>query len=120
MKTRIAFGLLFVLVLSVVVNGCSSKPAVYNTFAQCLTDEGVTMYGTDWCSHCQNQKKAFGGSFELINYIDCDKQRDECILVGVKGYPTWEINGELYPGEQSLGRLASLAGCELVEDTIEE
>ena len=23
-----------------------------DNFAQCLTDNGVKMYGTDWCSHC--------------------------------------------------------------------
>ena len=117
MKTKIALGLLFVLDLSVVVSGCSTKPAVYNTFAQCLTDKSAIMYGTDWCSHCQNQKKAFGGSFELVNYVDCDKEREQCILAGVEGYPTWKVKQVLYPGEQSLGRLAALAGCELVEDT---
>ena len=116
MKTKIVLGLLFVLVLSVILTSCSVNPEPdvnYDTLAQCLTDKSATMYGTDWCSHCQNQKKAFGDSFELINYVNCDKQRDECILAGVKGYPTWGINGELYPGEQSLGRLTSIAGCEL-------
>jgi glutaredoxin len=69
------------------------------------------MYGTEWCSHCKNQKAAFGSSFEYVYYVDCDKDKDECIKAGVKGYPTWQINGENYPGEQSFERLAFLTGC---------
>ena len=32
------------------------------------------------------------------------------LLTHVKGYPTWEINGELYPGEKSLDELGELSG----------
>lgn len=81
--------------------------------AKCLTEKGVKMYGTEWCPHCQNQKKAFGDAFQLINYIDCDERREECINAGVKGFPTWEVNGSLYSGEQPLPRLAALAECEM-------
>ena len=31
----------------------------YDSFAQCLTDDGVKMYGAWWCPHCQSQKKLF-------------------------------------------------------------
>ena len=31
-------------------------------------------------------------------------------LFTCKGYPTWEINGELYPGEKSLDELGELSG----------
>ena len=62
---------------------------------------------------CQNQKKLFGKSFKFIDYIDCDRDRALCLSNGVEGYPTWKINGESYPGEQSLERLAQLSGCEL-------
>ena len=78
--------------------------------AKCLTEKGVKMYGTEWCPHCKNQKKLFGSSFQYINYTDCDKNRQECLSAGVQGYPTWEIDGQNYPGEQSLERLAQLSG----------
>ncbi|MBS3137116.1 hypothetical protein J4232_01660 [Candidatus Woesearchaeota archaeon] len=42
-------------------------------------------------------------------YVDCDKNRQECLSAGVTGYPTWKINGQNYPGEQSIGRLAQLS-----------
>ena len=80
----------------------------YDEFANYLTGQGVKMYGTEWCSHCQNQKKLFGNSFQYIDYIDCDKNKNECSIAGVTGYPTWSINGQNYPGEQSLEKLAQL------------
>ena len=32
------------------------------SLAQCLTEKEVIMYGTEWCSHCKNQKAMFGES----------------------------------------------------------
>ena len=75
------------------------------------------MYGTEWCSHCQNQKSLFGKSFKYINYIDCDRYSGECAEAGVEGYPTWAIDGNSYSGEKPLYALASLSGCELKEDS---
>ena len=85
----------------------------YDLLAQCLTEKGVKMYGAEWCGHCQNQKKAFGSSFQYVNYVDCDKDRDACVEAGVQGYPTWVIDGQSYPGEQDLSDLAAISGCSL-------
>jgi|SRR3989344_9612995 len=84
-----------------------------NEFAQCLTDSNLTMYGTLWCSHCQNQKKLFGKSFKYVNFIDCDRKSEICTLEKITGYPTWKINNTNYPGEQSFSRLSQLTGCVL-------
>ena len=115
MKLKIIFSFLFVLIVLSFLAGCSNKPGRYDSFAQCLTEKGVTMYGTEWCSHCQNQKKLFGRSFGNINYIDCDRDKNACLAAGVEGYPTWVIDGKTYPGEQRLERLATLSGCELTK-----
>lgn len=112
MNPKIIF-LLFALIILLAINGCSNKPGEYDALAQCLTEKDVVMYGTEWCSHCQNQKKEFGKSFQYIDYVDCDFQKSECDKAGVKGYPTWVIDKTNYPGEQPLYRLASLSGCEL-------
>tara|TARA_Y100000031_G_C8063697_1_gene311836 strand:- start:228 stop:557 length:330 start_codon:yes stop_codon:yes gene_type:complete len=98
----------FLLVLS----GCSSS-GDYDEFAQCLTENNIKMYGTEWCSHCQNQKAEFGDSFQYVDYVDCDQSQDQCLSAGIEGYPTWVISGEKYPGEQSLSYLSSLSGCEI-------
>jgi len=84
-----------------------------DSFATCLTDKGAVMYGTSWCGHCKNQKEMFGNSFKKINYVDCDARSDTCLAALVTGYPTWKINGQNYPGSQSLEKLRSLAGCSL-------
>jgi glutaredoxin len=115
MKPKLLFYFLFVLIVMTVLAGCSG-PGKYDSFAKCLTEKGVKMYGTDWCSHCKNQKSLFDKSFKYIDYVDCDWNRDECTRAGVRGYPTWKINGENYPGEQSFYELSSLTGCELFEE----
>ncbi len=119
MKQKIIFYFLFILIILVVLVGCSKGPGKFDAFAQCLTEKGVVMYGTEWCPHCKNQKKLFGDSFQYVTYIDCDRNRDECLRAGVEGYPTWVIDGENYPGEQPLYRLASLTKCEIGNGELE-
>ena len=92
--------------------GCSVA-GDYDAFAQCLSDNDAVMYGTEWCSHCQDQKASFGKSFRLVNFVDCDLNKAECVKQGIKGYPTWIINNERFSGNQPLYNLASYAGCEL-------
>jgi len=104
------------LILFLALYACTPDKT-YDNFAQCLTDEGAVMYGTEWCSHCQNQKKAFRDSFKYIDFVDCDKQKSVCGEAGIEGYPTWKINGQNYPGEKELDALASLSGCSLAEVT---
>ena len=103
--------------LMIFLVGCSrstkSGSGELDSFAQCLTEKGVKMYGTEWCSHCKNQKAAFGSSFQYVDYVDCDRSKQVCDSAEITGYPTWIIEGQNYPGEQQLNKLASLSGCEL-------
>ena len=104
------------IIFTLVVSGCSITGGTvvggkYDNLAKCLTTKGATMYGTEWCSHCKNQKKTFGSSFKYVNYVDCDRNPGKCDAAGVRGYPTWKVMGKNYPGEQKLSRLASLTGC---------
>ncbi|HIG94531.1 MAG: hypothetical protein QT05_C0049G0041 [archaeon GW2011_AR13] len=82
-------------------------------FAKCLNETGVKMYGTEWCSHCKEQKKLFGESFQFANYIDCDENKEICMTEGIQGYPTWKYEGKEYLGVQTLEFLSDLSGCEL-------
>lgn len=84
----------------------------YDTFAKCLTAKGAIMYGANWCSHCQNEKKAFGESFKFINYVECPQNPKQCLDAGVNGYPTWIFsNGKKLVGEQGLKKLSQASGC---------
>lgn len=91
----------------------------YDAFAQCLADEGYVMAGTEWCSHCAEQKKLFRGSFEDVlapagGYKDCDRNMQWCEEAGVEGYPTWITpEGDKLTGVQKLPTLARISGCEL-------
>jgi glutaredoxin len=90
-----------------------SAPGSHDDFARCLSEKDVVMYGADWCSHCQNQKRMFGSSFRYVNYVECPQNQEICTSAGVRAYPTWVINGTNYEGEQPLQRLSSLTGCPL-------
>jgi len=90
------------------------KAGEHDALAQCLSDNGVVMYGTDWCPHCQDQKRLFGASFKLVTYVNCDANKAACDAAGVEGYPTWVFPvGDALSGAQSLETLAARAGCEL-------
>lgn len=93
----------------------TSSPANI-ALAKHLTEVGAKMYGAYWCGHCQDQKQLFGKeAVQELNYIECDPkgknpQPNLCQSAKIKGYPTWEVNGQFYQGVQSLDQLAQLSG----------
>lgn len=95
-------------------NPVARVDANVETFAQCLTQKGAAMYGADWCSHCQNQKRAFGSAFKHVEYVQCPHNQQLCTEKGVTGYPTWLFpDGTRLTGEQTLEQLSRSSGCEL-------
>jgi len=110
------YTILGLLVIAVIVAFYSAsdkdEPGQHDDFARCLTQTGVQMYGTDWCPHCQDQKRLFGPSFKYVTYINCDLNREACDLAGVQGYPTWAFpDGSSVSGAQQLDILAARSGC---------
>ncbi len=101
--------------LIVFTNGCVSGNIIASKdkaeFAKCLTENNAVLYSAYGCSHCQNQKEMFGDEFQYINYVECTEKTTECNNAGVRGYPTWIINGQLLEGAQSFQTLAKLTGC---------
>ena len=90
----------------------SSKQAM--VLAADLESLNTRFFGAFWCSHCYDQKQALGKqAMSKIPYIECSRdgvnaQVDLCKSRKVPGYPTWEINGKLYPGEQALDELEEI------------
>ena len=76
-----------------------------------LSERGARFYGAYWCSHCINQKETLGKeAFGTIPYFECaedgaNSRRPECKAAGVQGYPTWQLDGKLFPGERDLDEL---------------
>lgn len=113
-----------IIVLSwfVLHGGESGENTPVAALAQCLAQKGATVYGAEWCPHCQNQKNMFGEAFKYISYVECPKNPAQCLAAGITGYPTWTFpstnsgqvaNGSRLEGEQELGKLAEASGCAL-------
>jgi len=96
-----------------------AEPGKYDAFAQCLKTSGATFYGAFWCPHCQDQKKQFGSSVDLLPYVECSTpdgqdQTQICKDKKIQGYPTWEFkDGSRLEGVASFADLASKSGCAL-------
>ena len=80
------------------------SPGKYDSFAKCLSEKGVVMYGEDWCKFTNAQKGMFGKSFKYVNYH---------VKQGLRVRPTWMIDGKSYETVQSFERLAELTGCKI-------
>jgi glutaredoxin len=98
----------------------STGPGQYDTFAQCLKDKGVIMYGAFWCPHCQRTKAMFGASSKYLPYVECSSpdgqsQLQVCKDKGIQSYPTWTFPGTTttLTGEHTLQEIAALSSCAL-------
>jgi uncharacterized membrane protein len=83
--------------------------------AKHLQETGAKFYGAFWCPHCQKQKATFGKeAMAFVPYVECSETDRRltvaCQVAGIKGYPTWDINGQRSTGEKSLTELADLSG----------
>lgn len=87
-----------------------------DVFAKCLAEKNIVMYGAEWCTHCKAEKDRFGSSFQYVKYVKCSDNTALCTEKGIEGFPTWEIEGKLYEGEQGLSKLSELSGCELPQN----
>ncbi|MCS6959219.1 MAG: vitamin K epoxide reductase family protein [Pseudanabaenaceae cyanobacterium SKYGB_i_bin29] len=83
--------------------------------ARHLQQQGVKMYGANWCPHCHDQLEKFGEAKRLVPYVECSPNGGPgtppakiCVDKKITSYPTWEINGQLKLGVHSLKELADL------------
>ncbi|NEO27124.1 MAG: hypothetical protein F6K03_09580, partial [Kamptonema sp. SIO4C4] len=96
----------------------TSRRANINALIDHLNAIDARMYGAYWCPHCNDQKERFGNAASRLNneiYVECDPRGEDsqtqlCIDKKVRGFPSWEINGEMYLGVKSLSELAELSG----------
>lgn len=121
-KQRISAGrfktILFIAIAVVIVSALGflfyrMSSTNYDAFAQCLTSKGAVIYGNNWCSYTQEQRRMFGDSFKYLNYKVCDENKQLCKEKGVSITPTWEIDEKIYSGIQSLQTLSRVSGCSL-------
>ena len=73
-----------------------------------LVENGATLYGISSCASTQKQLVDLGTTEHYtkgLDYVDCEADAAFCRLMNVTSYPTWQINGQLYPGYYSLEKL---------------
>lgn len=97
----------------------------YDTFAQCVYEKGMRMYGAKTCSYCIKQRALFGDSVRYIKEIECDPrypnaETERCIAKKIERTPTWireDAAGNTLkrfdPGVLSLQTLSEETGCKL-------
>jgi polyferredoxin len=103
---------IILLLLGFFVYSKATSPGPYDSFAKCLSEKAV-VYGNDGCPYTAAQLAWFGKSSKYLNYVRCSLNKQLCAEKSIKITPTWEINGKLYPGVQSLEKISSLSGCEI-------
>ncbi|OIP72918.1 MAG: hypothetical protein AUK48_10700 [Oscillatoriales cyanobacterium CG2_30_44_21] len=80
--------------------------------AKHLRKIGAKLYTAYWCPYCHKQQQRFGvEANRQLEVIECDArgvrpQVQACRSKGIRSYPSWEINGKIYPGNQPLENLA--------------
>jgi len=90
----------------------SSKEKI--NFAKYLSDNNIVMYSAYWCPHCNDQKQLFGKkAVEELTIVECakdgkDNKHELCQEKRIEGFPSWEINNEIYSGTMSLDELAEM------------
>ena len=84
-------------------------------FAKFLRENNIVMYSAYWCPHCHDQKQLFGKeAVKELQIVECaddgkDNQYELCQKKGISGFPSWEINGEIFSGTRELNDLAKMA-----------
>ena len=95
-----------------IVKSESTKESI--ALAKYLKDYGVIKYSAYWCPNCLNQSELFGKqAYKELNVVECAKdgknsQTQLCIDKKIKGFPSWEINGKIILGVQTLEELSKL------------
>ncbi len=107
-----------------------SKPAQIE-LAKHLKASKAIMYGSYWCPHCTDQKRAFGvKAIADLPYVECQAdgvnaqpklceakfKEAKAQLKKEVGFPTWEIKGKFYSGAQPLSDLAKFSDYQGSQD----
>ena len=97
-----------------IVSTESTKESI--KLAKHLTNKGVVKYSAYWCPNCLYQSELFGKqAYKELTVVECardgkNSQTQLCIDKKIEGFPSWEINGKIIIGVQTLKGLSELTG----------
>ena len=72
--------------------------------------EHSVLYVQPGCIHCKEQEDLFGVNIKYLNIVDCLKDTQVCINLGIEATPTWIINEQKYVGKKTIEELKELTG----------
>jgi len=78
----------------------------------CLEETDITLYVRQGCGYCVKQKDTLGDDINLFNVVECSETPEICSEAGIRGVPTWKINGQEYLGVKTLDQVKEIVGCE--------
>ncbi len=82
------------------------------SFAKCITSEGMAMYGLKTCPHCDDQKKLLEEGFKYIDYVECSKEAGKCSENKIVEVPVWILkDGQRFIGSKSIQELSEISSC---------
>ena len=103
-------------VKELIVTTESTKESI--ALARYLSERGVVKYSAYWCPNCLHQSELFGKqAYKELNVVECardgkNSKTQLCIDKNIQGFPSWEINGKIILGVQTLKKLSELSGYE--------
>lgn len=113
-KTITIAVVMFVLILAGAIiyaknTGLAVKDIPSEEVAKWIGEHSV-LYVQAGCHACKVQEDLFGENYKYLNTVDCLKDIQACINLGIEATPTWIIDGEKYVGVQSIEKLKELTG----------
>jgi hypothetical protein len=105
--TLIIIGIILVISIGYLLMPKGSTTA---DIAKCIGQKSV-LYTQLGCHYCATQEEMFGDAYKELTIVDCFYNQKECLAKDIKGTPTWEINGKMIVGVQSIKNLQDLTGC---------
>ena len=114
------FALSSIIIVATIVPGhIDVTESMRQELLQQLVEKGATLYGVSSCAYTQKQLADLGTTEHFtqgLDYVDCEVEAAFCRQMNVTLYPTWQINGQLYPEYYSLEKLSEkLPGDEEVD-----
>ena len=92
----------------------SKEESSLKQFNNCLADNGMIIYGANWCGACISLVETLGGYDKVENvYIECTENQQLCQDEKITRYPTIRIYDEPYTDQRTLESFSQKTGCEL-------
>ena len=107
-RSLVTLGIIFAVIILSLIILTRSHPDVSEELAYCIGQNSV-LYMQTGCHACEIQEQYFGENVKFLNTINCWIEGEKCL--GIKGTPTWIINGEEYLGARSVEELKELTNC---------